>query len=177
MHIKISPRLSYLFGFFTCAGLLGFALYLQYFQNQDPCSLCILQRGAFIALMVIFLIAGLHNPKKVGAYIYGFLILLFAGLGAALAGRQIWIQHLPKDKIPECGRDLYYMLENFPLKQTLETVLRGSGECAERGWSFLGLVISEWSLLFFILLGLLGIGLTALIHRREWKAKRPFVIR
>ena len=30
------------------------------------------------------------------------------------------LQHLPADKVPQCGPDLYFMLENFPLSRTLQ---------------------------------------------------------
>jgi disulfide bond formation protein DsbB len=36
-------------------------------------------------------------------------------------------------------------------------VLSGSGECAETGWTFLGVSIAGWSLLWFVLLGALAV--------------------
>ena len=44
------------------------------------------------------------------------------------------------------------MLERFPLSQALEKVLKGSGQCAEADWTFLGASIAEWSLLWFVAL-------------------------
>ena len=38
-------RLLYAAPALACAGLLGFGYYLQYFDNQDPCPLCLVQRG------------------------------------------------------------------------------------------------------------------------------------
>ncbi|HEY5703481.1 MAG TPA: disulfide bond formation protein B, partial [Gammaproteobacteria bacterium] len=64
---------------------------------------------------------------------------------------QVWLQHLPPEKVPECGPGLDYMLEAFPLGQALKMILSGSGECAEVQWSFLGFSIAEWSLIWFIL--------------------------
>ena len=55
MKLQLTPRLGYLAGFLACAGLLAFSLYLQYYEYQNPCPLCILQRVAFIALLVVFL--------------------------------------------------------------------------------------------------------------------------
>lgn len=166
---KLSPRLVYFFGFLICAGLLAFALYLQYFQKEDPCPLCIFQRVVFILIGIFFLIAALHNPKKIGAYIYTVLITLSAGIGIALAGRHVWLQNLPKDKVPECGPDLQFMLENFPLSKMLSLVLKGSGECAAAGWRFLSLTIPAWSLIFYILLTVLAIAIPILIRRAGLK--------
>ena len=73
----------------------------------------------------------------------------FAAGGFASAARQVWLQHLPADKVPQCGPDLFYMLENFPLSRTLQTLVAGTGECAKVDWTFLGLSIAEWSLAWF----------------------------
>jgi len=147
------PRLGYAAGFLVCAGLMGFALYLQYYEYQDPCPLCLLQRVVFIVLMALFLVAALHGPGRVGATVYGGLLFVVAAIGAVIATRHVWLQHLPKDRVPECGPGLEFMLRKFPLTQALEKVLTGSGECAEAGWTLLGLTIAGWSLLWFVLLG------------------------
>src|SRR5215510_4982366 len=99
---RLTPRLGYLAGFLMCGGLLGYALYLQYYEYQNPCPLCILQRIAFIALMVVFLVAAVHGPRRVGAYVYSGLLVVIAMVGGAVAGRHVWLQHLPKDQVPEC---------------------------------------------------------------------------
>src|SRR4051794_25343116 len=39
-----SRRLAYFLGFLVCAGLMGWALWLQYGLDLDPCPLCVLQR-------------------------------------------------------------------------------------------------------------------------------------
>ena len=154
------PRLGYVLGFVVCAGLLGFALYLQYYEYEDPCPLCILQRIAFMALAAIFLVAALHGPGRTGTIVYCGMLLLVTGIGAAIAARHVWLQHLPRNQIPECGPGLEYMLRKFPLTQTLEKILAGSGECAEVGWKFLGLSIASWSLAWFVLLGAFAVYLT-----------------
>jgi disulfide bond formation protein DsbB len=38
----------------------------------------------------------------------------------------------------------------MPLSDVLSKVFKGSGECAEAGWYFLGLAIPSWTLVFFI---------------------------
>jgi disulfide bond formation protein DsbB len=160
--LPLMPRLGFALGFVVCAGLLGFALYLQYYDYQDPCPLCIVQRIAFMALAAIFLVAALHGPGRTGTIVYGGVLFLVAGIGAAIATRHVWLQNLPKDRIPECGPGLEYMLRKFPLTQALEKILTGSGECAEVGWKFLGLSIAGWSLAWFVLLGAFAVYLTLL---------------
>ena len=142
-----------------CAGLLGFGYYLQYFEGQEPCPLCMVQRAFFYALIVIFAIAALHGPKRIGAAIYCGAALLVALGGGAVATRHVWLQHLPADKVPACGPDLFFMLENLPLQRTLEKLFAGSGQCAEVNWKFLGLSIAEWSLAWFGALALYALWL------------------
>jgi len=146
-------RWPYGLGALTVAGLFGAALYLQYVLRQEPCPLCMIQRVIFIAIGVSFLLATLHNPRATGARIYGFLIGLLAFAGVGVAGRHIWLQHLPKDQVPACGPGLDYMLQNFPLSDVMRELLHGSGECAEKGWTFLSLGIPEWSLIWYVILG------------------------
>src|SRR5687768_12128027 len=145
----MSFRVATALGALVCALLLGFGYYLQYGQGLDPCPLCLVQRGFFYAVMVVFAVAALHAPVGVGSMVYAAFAGLFALGGAAAAGRQVWLQHLPPDRVPQCGPDLYFMLENFPLSRTLKTLISGTGECAVVDWRFLGLSIAEWSLGWF----------------------------
>ena len=153
MKLHLTPRLGYLAGFLICGGLILYALYLQYYEYQNPCPLCLLQRVVYIALMVVFLLGALHGPRRTGAVVYSTLLVLVSLIGAGIAGRHVWLQHLPKDKVPECGPGLGYILDRFPLVNALEKIFRGSGECAEAGWRLMGLSIAEWSLVWFVLLG------------------------
>ncbi len=133
----------------ACALLLAFGYYLQYGQGLQPCPLCLVQRGFFYAVMAVSILAALHGRWM---RFYAMLAALFAAGGAATAGRQVWLQHLPPDKVPQCGPDLFFMLDNFPLSRTLKTLVTGTGECAAVDWTFLGLSIAEWSLACFVAL-------------------------
>lgn len=165
MNIRLTPRLGYALGFAVCLALLGGALYLQYYQDQAPCPLCILQRVAFIGLLVVFALATLHGPGRIAAYIYGATLFGVAALGAAVAVRHLWLQSLPKSQVPECGPGLAYMLERFPLARALDRILQGSGECAEVGWQFLGLSLPGWALVGFVMLAAWAVLLTVLSTR------------
>ena len=145
----MNPRLLHALPALACAGLLGFGYYLQYFDGQDPCPLCLVQRGFYYGVIVVFAIAALHGPKKIANALYCATATLLSLGGLGVAGRQVWLQHLPADQVPACGPDLFFMMENFPLARTLEKLFMGSGQCAEVTWRFLGLSIAEWSLACF----------------------------
>ena len=166
--LRWSYRVNYLFGFFICAALLGFALYAQYVLMMDPCPLCILQRVVFIAMGVLFLVGGLHAPRAGGRSVYAGLLVLVALVGIGIAARHLWIQSLPADQVPSCGAPLGYLLEtragNGGLIGVLVKVLSGSGECA-KVQPILGLPMPAWSLVWFVLLAALAI--VAVKRRRE----------
>jgi len=151
----------------ACALLLAFGFYLQYGQGLEPCPLCLVQRGFFMAVMAVCAVAAVHRPRRLGAIIYALLAALFAAGGAAVAARQVWLQHLPPDKVPQCGPDLFFMMENFPLSRTLKTLVSGTGECAAVDWTFLRLSIAEWSLLCFAALFLYSFWLVGRRGRRR----------
>jgi disulfide bond formation protein DsbB len=133
----------------VCALLLGFGYFLQYVQGLDPCPLCQVQRAFYYGVGLSFVAGALHDPRGKIAMLYPSLAAAFAIGGIGTAGRQVWLQHLPADKVPQCGPDLAFMLKNLPLSRTLEKLFTGTGECAVVDWSFLGLSIAEWSLAWF----------------------------
>jgi disulfide bond formation protein DsbB len=155
----ISSRPYYLLLTVGCIGLLGYGYYLQFYQDLEPCPLCIFQRIAYIAVIIFATIGLIHGPKGIGLRIYSSLVALSALIGAGIAGRQVWLQHLPADQVPACGPDLGFMLDAFPLTETIQMVFTGSGECAEVDWTFLTLSIAEWSLICFSL-----IVITSIVH-------------
>lgn len=162
----IPYRTAAFVGFLACAGLVGYALYAQHGLGLEPCPLCIFQRIAVMAAGIVFLVAALHGPRQAGRWIYAFLGLLAAALGAGIAGRHIWLQSLPPDQVPACGPGLEYMLDAFPLGQALRMVFTGSGECANVDWTFLGLSMPAWTLICFVVLGLYALLIPVLARRR-----------
>jgi disulfide bond formation protein DsbB len=163
--IILPPRRpAYLLGAAACAAMMGWAFWLQYGLGLDPCPLCSLQRMAVIGIGVVWLVAGIHNPGRLGAGIYAGLTVLLGLFGTLTAMRHVWIQSLPKDEVPACGMGLNYMLETLPLAEVLSKVFKGSGECAEAGWYFLGLAIPSWTLVFYVVMMAASL---ALIRRDE----------
>jgi protein dithiol:quinone oxidoreductase len=149
--MRPTPRLVFLAIFLACACLIGFAIFLQEKMGLEPCAMCILQRYAFVAIGIVALVAAIHGPTRgIALKLYSVAIVLFALVGGGTAIRQSWLQHNPP-KIASCGQELEFYLENFPLAQALPKIFAGSGDCAAVKWTFLGLSIPEWALVWFVL--------------------------
>ena len=81
--------------------------------------------------------------------------MVLSVLGAYVAARQSWLQWYPPEVV-SCGRDLYGMIETFPLKRALPMIFRGGGDCSKVDWTFLSLSIANWSFLCFSGIALLS---------------------
>ncbi|MHA7833308.1 MAG: disulfide bond formation protein B [Algiphilus sp.] len=145
-------RVLSLIGFLACAAAMVFALWLEHGQGLEPCPMCVFQRIAMIATGVVFLLAALHGPGRVGRRVYGALALLGAGPGAGIAGRHVWLQNLPEDQIPACGPTLDFLVDALPLWEVLTTVLRGDGNCAVIDWTWMGFSLPQLTLAGFLAL-------------------------
>lgn len=126
------------------------ALYLQHYQGLDPCPLCVFQRVAVICFGVFALLAALHSPREWGQRAYAGLMALSAAAGIVVAGRHVWLQHLPADQVPSCGPGLDFWIAALPWQQVIQQVFQGSGECAKIDWMLLGLSLPMWTLMLFI---------------------------
>lgn len=154
-------------GFLGCLAGLGFALYLEHFQGLEPCPMCIFQRVAMLATGLVFLLAGLHGPRRGGRGFYAFLALLTSSAGAFVAGRHVWLQSLPADQVPACGPTLDYLMDVMPFAEVLSTVLRGDGNCAVIDAAWLGISLPGWTLIAFIGLAVYAVAVPVL-------ARQPF---
>ncbi len=151
----LTTRKLALAGFLICVGLIGFALYLEHYQNLEPCPLCMLQRLCYFALGGVFLVAAIHGPGPIGSRIYGGLAFIVAATGAGCSTRHVWLQWNPPD-FNACTPDLFFQLRQYPWLRVIERALRATGDCAKVDWTLLGLSIAEWSLIWFVLLALLA---------------------
>lgn len=172
-HAPISLRTGFALGLAACIALLAYVVFVQFYQHIEPCPLCIMQRVVFIGMGIVFLIGALHAPRAGGRWGYVSLLLLLALAGIGVAWRQLWLQSLPADQVPACGPGLSYMLNAFPLGQTIKMVFTGSGECAEVNWKFLGLAMPAWSLICYVVLGVWAI----LVARISRVASRGTLVR
>ena len=150
------PRTLGLIAFAVCTGLLGTAFYMEYVWYLEPCPLCMAQRVAFALFGLIGLIAALTPPTAARVRAFAIAGTLAAGFGLYLAGRQLWLQSLPPDQVPDCAPGIYYMIDTFPFAEVVQTMLMGSGDCAEVQWRWLGLSIPGWTAVAFGIMTLLA---------------------
>jgi disulfide bond formation protein DsbB len=138
-------------------GLVACGFYLQHFQALEPCPLCIFQRMGLTALGVVLLLAAIPPARARWALRLGAVAVGLAALGtAAIALRHLYIQSQPPGTVPACGATLDYMMEVFPVADVVRKVLTGSGECAKVDWTFLGISMPGWVLIWAVVLGALG---------------------
>ncbi len=143
----------YWLGLTACSMLIAIAyFYFQQTLGLPPCPLCMFQRACLVAIGGTCLIGIVFRPKKIFSKLLAFSAMLFSGLGLAIAGRQVWLQHLPADQVPECGPDLAYLMAANPFADVISKVFQGSGECAEVQWRLLSFSMPEWMLLVFLVM-------------------------
>ncbi|HDZ55671.1 MAG TPA: disulfide bond formation protein B [Pseudomonas xinjiangensis] len=159
-----ASRPLYLIALIVCVILLLIALYMEHFMGLEPCPLCIIQRVVFIAIGIACLAAVVHNPipratskRAVAARGYAIAVSVFSVFGAAIAGRQVWLQHQPADQLPSCLPSLDYMMDVLPFQDMLSLLFAGTADCAAVSWTFLGLSIAEGTLIAFICFTLFGV--------------------
>ena len=160
-------RLTWLFTILFIVGLLSYAIYIEKTEYLDACSLCLTQRffygvvaaGAFLGL---FMISGR------GWQTFSSIVYIVGAIGGiATAGRQVWLQHLPAEDVPECGLGLMFWLENKPFLETIKLLFQGDGSCAEVDWTLLGFSMAEWSFVFFVIMLMVGL---ILLFKRPLKS-------
>ena len=148
-------RAQFFLGFLICAGLLGYAIFLQLKMGLEPCPLCIFQRLAFAALGLLFLIGALHGPStRPGRAPSGVLAFIAAAVGVGIAARHVYVQMLPPEMGATCGPPLSFLRETMGPLEVFRTVLTGTGNCGNIDWTFLGLPMPMWSGVWFVLLAL-----------------------
>lgn len=136
--------------FLFSAALLASAYWLEYVMIYIPCSLCILQRGVYWLIFLLFGLGVLLTPKQHRMQML-FVIggILLALVGMALTGRQIWMMHLPPEAVPSCSAGLERLMQQMPMWEAVLHVIQAPGDCAESNYTFLKLPLVYWSLAGF----------------------------
>jgi len=155
MNIQLSPRAGFGLVLAICLALLGVAYYSQFGLGLEPCPLCILQRFAFIIIALGALAGVIHGGRGMLRWLWAAIIFGGGIWGVVTAGRHLWLQHLPPDQVPECGPGFDFMLEYFSLFEAVREAFTGSGECAEIDWTFLGLSMPGWTLIWYVVVMLI----------------------
>ena len=152
--LDYAPRRVFAVVSLLCLGLLAFGMYLQHVVGLEPCPMCIVQRYALVLVALCAALAA--STRRRGFQLAGAVLLVVLAIGGAfVAARQSWLQWYPPEAV-SCGRDLYGMIETFPLKRLLPMVFKGSGDCSKVDWTFLGGTIANWSFVCFTAMALVG---------------------
>lgn len=154
MKLLTSTRIFAL-TFLAGVGLVGGGLYLAKTLNLAACPLCILQRMVYLALAASSLVGLRLSRCRLSQTLAALGNIGLAGLGAFIAGYQVWLQRFATDisctaNAPWWEEFVYWAGEKAP------ALFEATGLCSEAGWKFLGLAIADWSLLIFIALGILS---------------------
>lgn len=123
------------------------SLTLQYKMGFDPCVLCIEQRIAILITGVLALVCSFLPQLRLWARTISALwVSIPASFGAYVAGYQLWLQSLPEDLQPSCGAPWTFRLQDKPLFDLYEPLVRGFGNCGVVE-KFLGIPFPVWALL------------------------------
>ena len=132
--------------------LVGLALTIQTQFNLEPCPLCVSQRIVFILIGLLFLVFSFLNPTRLIKFIHLVSLLVVNIVGIVFAIKHILIQGKWITVPAECGIDLDYMFENFPIREAFSLLFKGTGDCSEIDWLFLGLSLPQLALIAYIML-------------------------
>lgn len=166
--MRLNLKMLSLSGLFTCIALLASAYYFQFALDMEPCPLCIMQRVATLMVAMGCLMAFFLSSRPTGLLIASIWTLLSSLFGFYLAQHHNWLQSLPADQVPSCGPSLEYMIDAFPIMDIITVLLRGNGNCADVSWSFIGLSMPGWLMIFFI-----GFAIASLVGVfSAWKARK-----
>ncbi|MEN9901621.1 MAG: hypothetical protein RL651_285 [Pseudomonadota bacterium] len=154
---KLTALLCYLLVLLASVVSVGIALYMQHGKGLQPCTMCIIQRYAFIwiGLCALFALILPFRPARILLSVMGIVGALG---GAVAAGRNLWVMHHPEIL---CGRDpVELFLNGLPTAQWFPKVFMALGLCSDPIPPLLGLALPTWSLIGLIVLGcLLGIAI------------------
>jgi disulfide bond formation protein DsbB len=115
------------------------------------------------AVGLVALLAALHGPGRLGMRLYGLATAQFAAGGAYVAGRHVYLQHLPPEQLDGCAPSFEYALENYNALKFLKTIFIRDQDCGTIDWTFLGQSMPTWVLASFV--GLFAVALWAGFRR------------
>lgn len=140
-----------------CIALAGIAAKMQINLSLSPCVLCELQRAIFIQIALLLAPGIIIKFSSFGAKLHSIFLLLLSSCGAALAGRQVWLQSLPAEQVPSCLGSFDVVLQNNGILEGLKKIIFNSSECAKIEFTILNVSLAQWSLVLFILIPILGL--------------------
>lgn len=148
----IESRISWSILALSSASLLGAGFYFQYAMGLQPCHMCILQRIAFLSIL-IFSLLSLIQPKNKFLNMIGFLGWgLGAGFGTYIGSKLVYTQMFPTENLfSSCSMSASDMMERFAFLDWFPMMFRATGDCSKSSYSFLNLITMEQvTLIIFI---------------------------
>jgi len=126
------------------------ALWIQLTYQLEPCPLCITQRIIFIVLGLLFVFFVWLPLNFFVRIIYLLAIGITSIVGLIFSIRHVLIQQKYITVPAECGIDLDYMFENFPLMEAFNLLFQGTGDCSKVDWTFYGLSLPMMAFLGYL---------------------------
>ena len=120
----------------ACLGILGGAVWLQQTQGALPCALCVLQRMAYLGVMVFALLGAMGFALRAPALARAglWLGLLAALIGLVFAAKHVWLVYHPEQT---CGLDpLALRINRWQVTALAPWLLRADGLCSDIPYLF-----------------------------------------
>lgn len=135
-----------------CTGAVVTSFALTLWWSLSPCYLCIFQRGLFMLLGPLAVLAAIAERRSRRlARVPGGLFALGAAAGAAAAAYQSWLQLRPVGSISCVGG------QPGPIERLVEwagqqapDLFMASGFCEDEALVVLGLSLANWALVAFL---------------------------
>ncbi|WP_394780532.1 disulfide bond formation protein B [Undibacterium sp.] len=157
MTIK-SKHIHLLIASGSIAALAVNIIYLQDYLGLLPCSLCVLQRLAYMLIAATALMALSHDPRRRQPALADSLLLAWSAAGILLAGGQIWFINSARAALGDCHLSAAEnLLQILPLAQWWPAMFTSHGDCAAVRWSLLQVSMADISMVVFVLIGVLSI--------------------
>ena len=146
-----------LFGAIISLLMIGSAISIQLIYQLEPCPLCITQRIIFIVIGFIFTLFLFIKPNPLSRILHLLMLFTATIVGIIFSGKHILIQAKWITVPAECGIDLDYMFENFPLSQAINLLFKGTGDCSTIDWNFFGITLPQLAFLGYLFIRVLVI--------------------
>jgi protein dithiol:quinone oxidoreductase len=144
-------RVGFFALFLVCVGMLGFALYHQFYQWLMPCLLCVYERMIVIVLGLLSLLAVIWQPAtRRGVLIFSGFYALIALWGAGITVWHLLIQFGPKESAVSCASSLPFPIDLNALPSWISAVIRPVGDCSVVDFTLFGMSMPFWLLITFI---------------------------
>jgi protein dithiol:quinone oxidoreductase len=151
-----------------CFVALAIGLFVQHGLGYPPCSLCVLQRLAFIFVLLLTLPMALFGASPGVARMFAAPALIAALLGLGVAIYQVWMSAFPTE-VARCGRGLAGYFEDLPFEDFANWVLAAEGDCG-KPVRFFGVTLPQLGLFAFAVMTVAAVRLLALSLRRSPRA-------